>query len=60
MLSVLHATDSVKISGLIVLADRLTLDYAHSRVGIYRNISYPWGGAVIGPYPEMGIGKNII
>jgi hypothetical protein len=40
--------------------DRLIFDYAHSRSGVRGNISYPWGGAVIGQYPEMGIGKNFI
>ena len=40
--------------------DRPSLDYAHSRFAVWVNISYPWGGAINGLYPEMGIGKNII
>jgi hypothetical protein len=39
--------------------DRLILDYGHSRSGTPVNISYPWGGADIGLYPEMDIGKKI-
>jgi hypothetical protein len=60
LLPELDVSGNSEISKLIMPAGRLTFDYAHSRRGIRVNISYPWGGADIGPYPEMGIGKKII
>jgi hypothetical protein len=59
-LPVSHAPATRKISKLAMPADRPSLDYAHSRFVARVNLSYPWGGAGNGLYPEMGIGKNII
>jgi hypothetical protein len=59
-LPVSHAPATRKIIEPVMPKGRPSLDYAHSRFAARVNLSYPWGGAGNGLYPEMGIGKNII
>jgi hypothetical protein len=59
-LPVSHAPATRKIIEPVMPKGRPSLDYAHSRFAARVNLSYLWGGAGNGLYPEMGIGKNII